>query len=70
MTNEELDILKLNVLTLGLNQVLIVKVDTFISHEMRKKLEELILLNVPMLKDRFLVIDKGITLSVVDIDAG
>lgn len=60
---------ELEVLIVNPGQLLVVKVDTFLNENMRKRIQELILINAPMLKDRFLVIDKSVTLSVVDIDA-
>jgi len=47
-------------------QTLLVQMDDFISIETAKRVRELIETNVPMLKDRLLIVGKGVDFSVID----
>lgn len=47
-------------------QVLVVQVDGFISTETKDRIKAAFAADAPMLEDRLLVIDKSITLAVVE----
>lgn len=56
-------------LKLAPGQMLVVKVDGVLSSEMVDRIKRAFESNAPMLQDRVLVIDKTVTLAVVDAQA-
>ena len=56
-------------LSLKPGQTLVVKIDGLITREMQERIHQAFASRAPMLEERLAVIDKTITLSVVDAEA-